>query len=211
MRRTAIIGLLIGVSALAWIGASPAATNEPRTRSLKVGYIDLTRVLKEYPKRRKLEEELAKQRTALGRDVQARMAEVNRLRGEIEQLAKGTPERLDLERQAQQAYMEWQKVSRDSERKVDARVAQMLRELYKDVTAMVAQVGREGGYDLILKDQTSERQDANRRQLVFDISQRLVLYAKPEYDISEIVIERLRAQYSKATGAEESHPAPVER
>jgi len=176
-----------------------------------VAYIDLTRVLKEYPKRRKLEEELAKQRTALGRDVQARMAEVNRLRGEIEQLAKGTPERLDLERQAQQAYMEWQKVSRDSERKVDARVAQMLRELYKDVTAMVAQVGREGGYDLILKDQTSERQDANRRQLVFDISQRLVLYAKPEYDISEIVIERLRAQYSKATGAEESHPAPVER
>jgi len=209
MRRAASIGLLIGVSALVWIGASIAATDGPEARSLKVGYIDLTRVLKEYPKRQGLEEELAKQRAALGGDVQARMAEVNRLRGEIEQLAKGTPERLGLERKGQQAFVEWQKVSRESQRKVDVRMAEMLKELYGDVTAMVVQVGREGGYDFILKDQTSERQDSNRRQLVFDISQRLVLYAKPEYDISGIVIERLRAQYSKEAAEKKAAPAPA--
>ena len=209
MRRAASIGLLIGVLVLVWIGASVAATDGPEARSLKVGYIDLTRVLKEYPKRQGLEEKLAKQRAALGGDVQARTAEVNRLRGEIEQLAKGTPERLDLERKAQQAFVEWQKVSRESQRKVDALMGEMLKELYGEVTAMVAQVGREGGYDFILKDQTSERQDSNRRQLVFDISQRLVLYAKPEYDISGIVIERLRAQYSKEAAEEKAAPAPA--
>ena len=209
MRRKATIGILIGVSALVWIGASLAAPGAPEGRSLKVGYIDLTRVLKEYPKRQALEEKLRKQRAALERDVQARMAEVSRLRNEIEQLAKGTPERLDLERKARKAFREWQKVSSESRRKMDTRMAQMLRELYKDVTAMVAKVGREGGYDLIIKDQTSERQAVDRRQLVFDISQRIVLYAKPEYDISDIIIDRLSAQYSKETAAQKALPAPA--
>ena len=210
MRKPTILAAVPAVLAVLCLGFATAAADEPGARPLKVGYIDLTRVLKEYPKREKLENELRTLQDEVRRDGETRVAEVNRLRQEIEQLAKGTPERIDLERKAQNALVELQKFNQESQKLVEARMAEMLRALYKDVTVEVTRIGQEGGYDFILKDQAIERAALNRRQLVFDISQRLVLYAQPQYDISDAVIKRLREKYAVKTGpAGEPGTAPA--
>lgn len=201
MRKAVIIVVLLFTLPLVWAGGAQAQTKESGVRPLKVGYVDLTRVLQEYPRQQEMEDQIKKLQDDLNRDGQVRMAEVNRMRQEIEQLAKGTPERLDLERKAQQAIMELRNAMQENQKLVDARLAEMLRSLYKDVTDEVASIGREEGYDFILKDQTINQASATRRQLVFDISQRIVLYAKPEYDISDSVIKRLAKKYAAKTGA----------
>ena len=91
MRKAVIIGVLLVALPLVLAGMSWAGPKESGARPLKVGYIDLTRVLKEYPKQQELEGEIKKLQDNLNRDGQIRIAEVNRLRQEIEQLAKGTP------------------------------------------------------------------------------------------------------------------------
>lgn len=197
MRKMVMIIVLLVAAGVSWAGKRDMGPSP-----LKIGYIDITRVLKEYPKQQELENEIKKLQNNLNRDGQLRIAEVNQMRREIEQLAKGTPERLDLERKAQKAIVELQKAVKENQKLVDARLAAMLRSLYKDVTDEVALIGREEGYDFILKDQSINQTSASRRQLVFDISQRIVLYAKSEYDITDVVIKRLTKKHAAKISAE---------
>ena len=211
VRGTAMRKFLIVMLALPLVGcvtrAEAPKTTDPsafsprsgqllRARPLKVGYVDLTRVLKAYQRRQDMEDEFRKQQASLNRDAQSRVDEVKRLRGELQQLARGTPERLELEEKAKAAYMALDRTRLEHRKTLNVRLGSMLRELHGDVVRKVEIIGREGGYDFILKNQSFEKPASGHRQTLLQISQQIVLYSKPEYDISDMVIKRLNEKYA---------------
>ncbi len=179
---------------LALLVALPAAQAE---EPLKIGYVNLTKVLKEYDRRKEMENDLRNVTLSLRRDLESRMARINRYRDEIEQLAAGSEERRALEDEARAALARYQQASQENQEMFDRQSALMMTELYEDILRQVEALAEEEEYDMVLKNQVSELEPMSHDQAVLQISQRVVLYSKPEHDISEALIERLNAAYAE--------------
>jgi len=211
MGRSAGLGLGVLIACALALGAgertASTAAGDDGPRPLKVAYVDLTRLFKGYHRREGLEADLKTLRTSLTEKDRAGVAEIERYKRRIEQLALGTQERLDLEKEAQAAAQRLDKARRASVAELSKRVTATLDELYEDVLAEVAAVGREGGYDFILKDQSRERKGATADQMVRQISQRSVLYAKPELDLTDRVLKRLNKRHAARKKGDEAKKA----
>ena len=64
-----------------------------------------------------------------------------------------------------------------------------INELYGDIVKEVADAGREMNFDMVLKDQTSDQDELR-------VVARVVLYSKPEFDLTNTVVERLNKKYA---------------
>ncbi len=71
----------------------------------------------------------------------------------------------------------------------------MLQALFVDVVEEVGRVAREQDYDFILKDQSAGEQPQTRPEAIVQLSQRVVLYSKPKYDLTDEIIRRLNEKY----------------
>ena len=163
----------------------------------KIGFVSLDRVLRGYDRRKDSEGDLRKLRTSLDKNLESLSAKVKRLNGEIEQLAADTPERREKEEKFTAAYREFQTANRENQRILTTRSARALQDIYADILREAEALGREGRYDIIFKTQSADRPARTHDQAVLQISQQIVLYSKPEYDISDAVVERLNRQYAE--------------
>ena len=192
----------------------PADASEP----MKIGYVDLTAVLKEYKRQTDLDADIRALKDSLTAKENAAIAQLERIRAEIEQLAMGTPAREKLEKQLAEAAASLDEHRRKGYGLLDARFVESISKLYADITREIEELGREENFDLILKDQTTQSQPDSYNEVVLQISQRVVLYSKPQYDLTARVVSRLNDRYAarkKAEATEEqtdtvAAPAPEE-
>lgn len=183
-----------------------AAPKVIEARPLKIGYIDLTRVLKGYDRRRDTEKDLMELRGSLGGRERALVAEIGRYEGEINQLAMGTPEREDLEKKHQAKLRAFGEFRKENYAVLNQRFVSTIESLYGDVVLEVEALGREQEFDFIIKDQSAEAPAPTHDAIVLQISKRIVLYSKPEYDFTAEITERLNRKYaaqSRKSGEEE--------
>ena len=180
-------------------GEETAAAAAPR-----IGFLDVTLVLEAYTRRTELEEEIRVRQAELSKQEHALLDKMNELQGEIEQLAMGTPERAELLRQREAAVKETRQFRATNMNALNRRVAETMQSLFEDVVAETRAVGREQGYDLILKHQSTTSELAAYEDVAIQMAKQVVLYAKPEYDLTQEVAARLNARYAdrKAAGAE---------
>jgi Skp family chaperone for outer membrane proteins len=170
-------------------------TTAPAPRVFKIGYVDISRVWSEYRRRSDFDNDYK----ALGRDLSSqdrtRTEEIRRYQGQIEKLAMGTPDRLELEEKARTAVKETEDFRRKGAEELNGRFLSMFNRMLGDVLQEIALVAKEGDYDLVLKDQTPDPNVADRTDAILQLGQRVVLYAKPEYDLTSAVIKRLNDKY----------------
>jgi Skp family chaperone for outer membrane proteins len=178
-------------------GAPKAAPEAARTP--KFGYVNLGRVMKVHPRRQELEDEINKLQAALRRDMEPHELKIERLRTEIEQLARGAPGRLALEQQLRTVIMTLRKAVSDSKRFLSSRSSGMLRELYGDIIKTVAAVGKEGNYDMIFKTESFDEDVRDYKKAAFQVSMRVVLYSKAEYDITDEIVRRVNDKANKTS------------
>ena len=181
-------------------------------RAIKIGYIDLTRVLKGYDRRRDTEKDLVALQGSLGAQERALITEVRRYEGEINQLAMGTPEREDLEKKHQVKIEELGEFRKENYALLNQRFVSTIESLYGDVVRETEALGREGEFDFIIKDQSAEAPAPTHDAIVLQISKRIVLYSRPEYDLTAKVTERLNRKYvaqflQKSKEEEKAEPA----
>ena len=202
MRRT-IRAILM---ALSLAGLAQAAD-----RPLRILYVDMSRVVGAYQRRADLEGELQALQNDIAAQGRGRLEELNRMGQEIEQLAMGTPERLALQEKYRQAEKAIDEFRRETYEKLNARVVAMLGNLYQDVMVEVEALGKERDCDFILKDQSFDREATSRAEATLQISQRVVLYAKPEYDLTSVVIQRVNEKYAKTKTLPTGLPAAPDK
>ncbi len=191
------------------VSATPASGG-----GLKIGYVDLGRTLRQYHKRQELEQNLRVLQASLSEENEAKVSEWQKYRQEIEQLVAGTPDRLELEEKHRKASIELEKLRRISVDRLNEEFVDMIEQLYGDIEREVEIIGREKDLDFVLKDQSRERRARTRDEAVLQISQRIVLYSKPEHDLTALVVQRLNMRYAavreEAGKAEPEKPAKAE-
>jgi Skp family chaperone for outer membrane proteins len=189
---------------------APAA-EAPPPRVLKIGYVDLSRLWDEYRRRRDFDNDYKALRLELANQDRTRTEEIARYNSQIEKLALGTPERLELEEKVKTAEKEAEQFRRKATDELNARFVVMLNRLFGDVLREVDAIAKEGDYDLIIKDQTPDPNVNTRTDAIFQLGQRVVLYARPEYDLTGAVIKRLNDKYAAEQKEKEAAPKSAQQ
>jgi Skp family chaperone for outer membrane proteins len=164
------------------------ATARGQAAEVKIAYVDLAKVMAGYEKAEVLQEEFGGYRSTLRRDEEERLQALRKLQEEIRQLARGTPERLELEKTLQVDYLELQRLQEENARSLERRFGRMRAEILSDIVRQVTVIAEREDYDLVL-----ERVAAPTPGQTELGPQRLVLFAKEKYDISADIITALNA------------------
>jgi Skp family chaperone for outer membrane proteins len=183
-----------------------SAAANPAARALKIGYVDISRVWNEYRRRGDFDNDYKTRRLDLAHQDRTRTEEIARYQREIEKLAMGTPERLELEEKAKTAIKETEEFRRKGAEDLNEKFISMLNRLFGEVLQKIEEIAKEGDYDLIIKDQTPDPNVNSRADAVLQLGQRVVLYAKPQYDLTSAVIKRLNDKYEAEQKKKETAP-----
>jgi outer membrane protein len=190
MKRTgAVIGIaLIAVSGAvaAWVGvpttsAQTAAVPAP----VRVGFVDIQRVLARSSAGVAAREQLEKEKAAMQRQVDAQRGDIEKLRDELEK--KGQLLSADARREKQEQL---ERKVRDARRLVDdlqgtlqKKEEALLAKVLQDVSGLIQKVSKDRGFGLVLERQRSS-----------------ILYATPESDLTDDVLRAYDDEAKKAAG-----------
>ncbi|MCD6335744.1 MAG: OmpH family outer membrane protein [Candidatus Latescibacteria bacterium] len=157
-------------------------SGDVRAKELKLGYIDSNRILTEYKGMADVQAELEKAKSKWDKQTQAKEAELDSLRQEYDAQSLMWSEKTQQQKQKaiQEKYVEYQRfvneiVSPDG--KFAQRRMELLKPIYDKINTILDRLGKEGGYDF-----------------VFDVGIPAVVFAKPEYELTDRVLEELNKE-----------------
>jgi outer membrane protein len=161
-----IVTLAAGVSAQS---AAPAAAPS----SLKIGYIDVQRVLARSAAGVAAREQLEKERAGIQKEMDGRRQELEKLRDEIEK--KGPLMAADARRDKQEQFdrkrRDAARAADDYQKELEKREAALLQKVLQEMGGVIERVGKEKNYFMIV-----EKRNAG------------VLYATADADLTDEVI-----------------------
>lgn len=168
MKNARLIVLAVLLSALV---AAPAMAKEA-----KIGYVNLSLVFDNYEKTKKYDKDLEKDADGKRKEREALVAEVKKLRDELELLSEN--KKAAKQAQVDEKVKQLQAFDKDARENLRRQRDTMLREILKEIDAVVKEFGDQEGYDYILND-------------------RVLLYKKDVSDLSQKIIQKLNAAGSR--------------
>ncbi len=174
MKPWVVASLLFGLMA--------AFSGDVSAKDLKLGYIDSNRILTEYKGMADVQAELEKTKLEWDKQTQEKEAELDGLREEYEAQSLMWSEKTQQEKQQiiQEKYVEYQRFVNEiiapSGKFAQLRL-ELLKPIYDKINTILVQLGEKGGYDF-----------------VFDVDIPAVVFAKPEYELTDRVLEDLNKE-----------------
>ena len=164
--------VMIGAMA-AGVSAQPAATPATGPSSIKIGYIDVQRVLARSAAGVAAREQLEKERAGIQKEMDGRRQELEKLRDEIEK--KGPLMTADARRDKQEQFdrkrRDAARAADDYQKELEKREATLLQKVLQEMGGIIERVGKEKNYFMIV-----EKRNAG------------VLYATADADLTDEVI-----------------------
>ena len=141
--------------------------------AVKIGYIDVQRVLARSAAGVAAREQLEKERATIQRDMDGRRQELEKLRDEIEK--KGALLTADARREKQEQFerkrRDAARAADDYQKELEKKEGQLLQKVLQDVGGVIEKVGKEKNYYMIV-----EKRNAG------------VLYAATDADLTDEII-----------------------
>lgn len=188
MKRTgAVIGIAliaVGGAVAPWVGV-PTTSAQTAPAPVRVGFVDIQRVLARSSAGVAAREQLEKEKAAMQRQVDSQRGEIEKLRDELEK--KGQLLSADARREKQEQL---ERKVRDARRLVDdlqgtlqKKEEALLAKVLQDVSGLIQKVSKDRGYGLVLERQRSS-----------------ILYASPESDLTDDVLRAYDDETKKGAG-----------
>lgn len=161
--------------AILWLlaaGLTPAFAD-----TVKIGFVDLNRALRELPEARKAAAQINREVDAKQKDIDAKRRKIEAFQQALEKdFAKLTPtQRQEREAELQSMIIDLQKYQRDAQDSVNFQRNQVLKKLQDQLVQVVGTIGRAGHYTVILNDKS-------------------VLYVNGAVDVTDQVVAALKAR-----------------
>jgi len=146
---------------------------------LKIRYVNSQRILNEYPQAKEIQKKLDEIRAGYEKEYNQMLQQYDQLAKEIENqsLLLSPEKKAEKEKQLQELAMKIDKYRLEKlgpQGEFYKKNLELTQPLYDKIDQVIQKVGQAEGYDFIL-----------------DVVQGVVLYAKPEYDITDRVLEEL--------------------
>ncbi len=171
VQATLVTAMIVVTAAVA--GAQTAAAPSAPPASIKIGYIDVQRVLARSAAGMAAREQLEKERAGIQKEMDGRRQELEKLRDEIEK--KGPLMTADARREKQEQFerkrRDAARAADDFQKELEKREATLLQKVLQEMGGVIERVGKEKNYYMIV-----EKRNAG------------VLYATTDADLTDEVI-----------------------
>jgi outer membrane protein len=174
-RRRALTSILLGM-ALACLPL-PAACPLVGAQELKIGYVDVPKLLENYERTKASEAELKQKGKQKDAELQARLKELSDLRKGRELLNDKTREARD--HQIDEKEDELQRFKASTLRELGREREKLQEDIVRDITQTVEEYAKANGYTLILNGPA-------------------LIYAQPGHDVTGEVLKLLNSRHQKA-------------
>jgi outer membrane protein len=175
-----------GVIAGSGIATTSAQTPPATASAIKVGCVDIQRVLARSSAGVAAREQLEKEKAAMQRQVDSQRGDIEKLRDELEK--KGQLLSADARREKQEQLERKVRVARrlvdDLQGTLQKKEEALLAKVLQDVSGLIQKVGKERGYGIVLERQRSS-----------------ILYASPESDLTDDVLRAYDDETKKGAAA----------
>lgn len=166
----------------------------------KIGIVDISSVFEKYQKRIDLNQKLKEQEKEFQDEVNKKRKEIIDLDEETQLLDLGSESRSNNENMLERKNVELEGYAKFAERQLLKKYKNFFENIYEEVVQKVEEIGKQEGFDLIIKKEDSNLKSGQISDLQFKIGIRTVLYHSDSVDITLDVIENLNASYSKEKG-----------
>ncbi len=172
MKAQKILGIILVMSFVVLAGWNNSFAQ-------KIRYVNSQRILTEYPEAQEIQKKLDEIRKGYEDEYNKMLQEYDNLMKEIESqsLLLSPEKKAEKEKQAQELSMKIEKYRYEKlgpQGEFYQQNMKLTQPLYDKIDQVIQKIGQEEGYDYIL-----------------DVVQGVVLFAKPEYDITDRVLEEL--------------------
>ncbi len=162
----------------------------------KIGIVDISRVFDKFQKRIDLDQELKEQEKGFQDEVNKKRKEIIDLDEETQLLDLGSESRSNNENLLERKNVELEGYAKFAERQLLKKYKDFFENIYQEVVQKVEEIGKQEGFDLIIKNEESDLKSGKISDLQFKIGIRTVLYHSDSVDITLDVIDTLNASYS---------------
>jgi outer membrane protein len=164
------------LAAAAIILAAPLRTASAEEK-LKVGYLDLNRVVQAVAKQTPEYEDLSKELEKRQSEIERRSAEIDKLKEELKnnRVIWSEEKSKDQEKLIRDKDDDLKVYSEGAQRFRDVEENKILRRLLPDIAKVVKQVGEREGYSMIFE-------------------KRILLYGSPTFDLTDAIIKEMSGQ-----------------
>lgn len=195
--QTKVFGGLLAAILLAAIGYQAGAVRALLAEPTAVATVNLSKVLEGLEERGQAERDLEAMRERFRAQDEQKQADLKSLEQQLQDIVdpaklKEARENLELK---QLEYLAWRQVKADQ---IDVERAVRLQNLYRKITAAIAEQAAAEGYDLVLVDDSSsdftinpEARISREEQVRQQIIGRRMLYGTETIDLTEPLIVRM--------------------
>ena len=193
-RLTAIMTrrLYLGIALALAVGVGPAYAllSMTPTRPAVVGFVDLQKVFNESAGRAEAQAELEELGQQLNDQEEALRQEISILQSDLELLLVGTPKYKEAEKKVIGVAADLRAWVEFKAAKLDAKRAERRTQVYDEIVFAATEFAEANSIDFILTDDSIiELRPGADAQVVQQMSLRRVVYANPEFDITDELIE----------------------
>jgi len=182
-----------------WLAWSGVLLAQGGAGAVKVAVVNLPDVSERYHKTADLEQHFAGVRQKLNEQRDAMSANIDKMSQSLQEELKPGTDAYDKRRKEiamKEAELQW--FVEAEGKKVERGLADSLRKIYKDIQAVVAEVAKDRGFDIVLAgDTVPEDVPSSPSQVRQHILLQKVIYWSPNVDITDEVVQRLNARYHK--------------
>jgi len=211
MLKSLIVLLLLCLGA----AGGTEKTAPPPVRDLRIAVVDLSRLFQEYKRAREFRDELITLLRSYSNKLKSLRRRVAQNRNELKDYAIGTAEFLAKQEELRERVNELRALEQEAAAARNSKWVILLKDTYADIDAAVQEYARERKIDLVIKQQSiGEYEEATlkkmtRDSMAIEISQRTILFATDQLDITDAILERLNETYDRLA-AEEKKEAKTE-
>lgn len=163
----------------------------------KIGIVDISSVFEKYQKRIDLDTELKEQEKGFQDEINKKRKEIIDLDEETQLLDLGSESRSKNENLLERKNVELEGYAKFAERQLLKKYKDFFENIYEEVVLKVEEIGKQEGFDLIIKKEEPDLKSGQISDLQFKIGIRTVLYHSESVDITTDVIDILNASYTR--------------
>ncbi len=191
--------------------AQQAATAPAKDAGAKIGLIDMAKVFQNYEKFKDLTEGLNAEAKARMEERKKIADQAKKIAEEIKAFKQGTPQYIELEAKFAQLQSQFAAQEKLDGVNYNRQQADVFEKTYVEVTNVVGVYAKHFGFTLVVRF-NSEPLDAENPQKLTSGLNKLVIFHRPQDDITDAVVEYLNRQYGKTpTAAKPAAPGAAAR
>jgi Skp family chaperone for outer membrane proteins len=192
--RTGLVaGLGVGALVLAWTAALRAQGSPPLTG--RIGHVDVGKAFNEYQRMKDILEEIKQLQEKLQAENEQRRQSADALQATVDAMDRNDPAYVKKMAEVLQAKIEHRTWFEVKQAHMTREVALATDRIYRDILKAVEETAQRAGYDFVLYSDKYEPVSMNPDELRDQMRNRRVLYANPAADITQIVLDKLNADY----------------